>query len=143
MFLVSPLETVAKKFSKMKTSKKRSQEFLTNRKRLARFLFYLNTVVWVVIGILMIIEMLIAKNTISTALVAFFFLINILALFACAKLLEQKEKWVFVTILTIPILNIALSFTGYPKFLYILAFMIDALIIITIIPLKKYYFKES
>lgn len=127
----------------MKTSKKRSQEFVTNRKRLARFLFYTNAVVWVVIGLLMIIEMLIAKNTISTALVTFFFLINILALFACAKLLDQREKWIFFTILVIPILNIALSFTGYPKFLYILAFIIDALIIITIIPLKKHFFIES
>lgn len=127
----------------MKTSKKRSNEFVTNRKRLAHFLFYLNALVWTVIGILMIVEMLIAKNTISTALVAFFFLINITALFACAKLLEQKEKWVFVTVLAIPILNIALSFTGYPEFLYILAFMIDVLTIITIFPLKKYYFKES
>lgn len=123
----------------MKTSKKRSQEFVTNRKRLARFLFYTNTVVWVVIGILMIVEMLIAKNTISTALVAFFFLINILALFACAKLLEQKEKWIFYTILVIPILNILLSFTGYPKFLYILAFIIDVSILVTVISLKKYY----
>lgn len=127
----------------MKTSKKRSQEFVAGRKRLARFLFYTNAVVWVAIGVLMIIEMLIAKNTISTALVAFFFLINIFALFACAKLLEQREKWVFITLLVIPILNIALSFTGYPKFLYILAFIIDGLIIITIFPLKKYYFKES
>lgn len=127
----------------MKTSKKRSQEFVTNRKRLARFLFYLNVLVWIAIGLLMIIEMLIAKNTISTALVAFFFLINILALFACAKLLEQREKWVFITILTIPILNILLSYTSYPKFLYILALIVDVLIIITVIPLKKYYFKES
>jgi hypothetical protein len=123
----------------MKTSKKRSNEFVTNRKRLARFLFYTNAVVWTVIGVLMIVEMLIAKNTISTALVAFFFLINITALFACAKLLEQKEKWVFVVIAVIPILNILLSFTGYPKFLYILTFIIDVLILVTVISLRNYY----
>lgn len=127
----------------MKISKKRSNEFVTNRKRLARFLFYLNAVVWTVIGVLMIVEMLIAKNTISTILVAFFFLINITALFACAKLLEQKEKWVFITILAIPVLNIALSFTDFPKFLYILSFMVNVLIIITVLPLKKSYFKET
>jgi hypothetical protein len=124
----------------MKKNKKRSQEFITNRKNLARFFFILNAMLWFVIGVLLINEMLAAQNTTSTVLVAFFFLINILALFICARLLNQQEKWVFVLLLIIPSLNILLSFTGYPKILYIFAFMLDACILATVFSLKKYYF---
>lgn len=127
----------------MKTSKKRSQEFISRRKKYARFLFILNAIVWIVIGILFVGEMVIVGNTISAALVAFFFLINILALFACAKLLEQREKWIYFTILFITLLNAGLTFTGYPEFLYLVALGIDILIFFNILPLKKHFFKES
>lgn len=127
----------------MKTSQKRSQEFITRRKKYARFLFTINAVVWIVIGVLFVGEMVLVGNTISAALVAFFFLINILALFSCIKLLEQREKWVYFTLLIIPLLNLALSFTGYPEFLYLLALVIDVLVFFNILPLKKHYFKES
>lgn len=124
---------------KKQTSKQRAQEFITNRKNLLRFFFMLNTIVWLVIGVLLIIEMLIAKNTVSTVLVAIFLLFNVLTLLVGSKLLDQKEKWVFIVLLVIPVLNMLLSFTGYPSFLYIFAFILDVCIILTVISLKKHY----
>lgn len=127
----------------MKTSQKRSQEFISRRKKYARILFMLNAIVWILIGVLFVGEMILVGNTVSAALVAFFFLINILALFACAKLLDQREKWIYFTTLIIASLNLLLTFTGYPEFLYVFALILDILIIINLIPLKKHYFKES
>ena len=127
----------------MKTSQKRSQEFISRRKKYACILFTFNAIIWMIIGFLFVGEMVLVGNTISAALVAFFFLINVLALFACAKLVEQREKWVYFTILMITTLNFGLTFTGYPEFLYLLALAIDILIFFNIIPLKKYFFKES
>ncbi|MBL8051574.1 MAG: hypothetical protein JNM46_10165 [Anaerolineales bacterium] len=127
----------------MKTSQKRSQEFIARRKKYTRVLFILNAIVWVVIGVLFVGEMVLVGNTVSAALVAFFFLINILALLACIKLLEQREKWVYFTILIITILNLGLTFLGFPEFLYLLSLVFDVLLVINIIPLKKYFFKES
>lgn len=124
---------------KKQTSKQRAQEFITNRKNLLRFFFMLNAIVWLVIGVLLIIEMLIAKNTVSTVLVAIFLLFNVLTLLVGSKLLDQKEKWVFIVLLVIPVLNMLLSFTGYPSFLYIFAFILDVCIILTVISLKKHY----
>lgn len=128
---------------KISTSKKRSQEFISRRKKYARFFFILNAIVWIVIGVLFVGEMVAVGNTISAALVAFFFLINILALLACAKLLEQREKWVYFTMIIIALLNLGLAFTGYPDFFYLLAFGCDVFILFNVIPLKKYFFKES
>jgi|GEM_PF-1170002 hypothetical protein len=128
---------------KISTVKKRSQEFIARRKKYARFLFILNAIVWIVIGVLFVGEMVLVGNTISAALVAFFFLINILALLACAKLLEQREKWIYFTIIFITLLNLGLTFTGYPEFFYLAALSCDVLILFNIIPLKKYFFKES
>lgn len=126
----------------MKTSKKQLQKFSTQRKKLASFLLYLNICVWLVIALLTIIEMLNANNTISTVFVAIFFLINILLLFSCGKLLEQKEKWVFIALLVILIFNTVLSFTGYPQILYILVTLIDIAILITIFSLRGYYLEK-
>ncbi len=128
---------------KISTSKKRSQEFTARRKKYARFLFILNAIVWIVIGVLFVGEMILVGNTVSSALVAFFFLINILALFACSKLLEQREKWIYFTLIIITLLNLGLTFTGYPEFFYLLSLALDVLILFNVIPLKKYFFKES
>lgn len=128
---------------KISTSKKRSQEFISRRKKYASVLFILNAIIWIVIGVLFVGEMVLVGNTISAALVAFFFVINILALFACTKLLEQKEKWIYFTIIIITLLNLGLTFTGYPEFFYLLSLTFDVLILFNVIPLKKYFFKES
>jgi hypothetical protein len=128
---------------KLSTSKKRLQEFIARKKKYARFLLVFNAIVWIVIGFLFVGEMVLMGNTISSALVAFFFIFNILALLACAKLLEQREKWIYFTIILIILLNLGLTFTGYPKFLYSLALITDILILFNVIPLKKYFFKES
>lgn len=127
----------------MKTSKKRSQEYTSRRKKYARLLFTINAIIWAVIGVLFVYEMVVVGNTLSAALVAFFFLINVLALLACAKLLEQREKWIYFTIIFIAFLNLGLTFTGYPEFLYLLSLAFNILILFNVIPLKKYFFKET
>lgn len=123
----------------MKTSKKRSQEVIKQRKNLAKFFLILNTIVWVVIGVLFVSDMIQAGNTISAALVAFFFLFNIFILFACVKLLEQREKWIFFAILIVTLLNTGLTFTGFPEFLYLLSFGLDILTFFSMLSLKNYF----
>ncbi len=126
----------------MKTSKKRSQEVIKQRKNLVKFFLLLNTVVWLVIGILFVSDMVQAGNTISAAMVAFFFLFNIFILFACAKLLEQKEKWIFFAVLIVTLLNTGLTFTGFPEFLYLLSFGLDILTFFSMLSLKNYFLTQ-
>lgn len=126
----------------MKTSKKRSQEFIARKKKYARLLFTFNAMMWVVIGVLFVGEMVVVGNTVSAVLVALFFMINILALLSCSKLLEQRAHWVYFTIIIVTLLNLGLAFTGYPDFFYLVALGCDVLILFNVIPLKKYFFKE-
>ncbi len=126
----------------MKTSKKRSQEFIARKKKYARLLFTFNAMVWVVIGVLFVGEMVLVGNTVSAVLVALFFMINVLALLSCSKLLEQRASWVYFTIIIVTLLNLGLAFTGYPDFFYLVALGCDVLILFNVIPLKKYFFKE-
>jgi len=127
----------------MKYPRKRSQELVERRKRTIRVLLYLNSAVWLLNGGNFIYKMIVDNNTVTAALVAFFFLINILALVLVARILEDPEKWVYVTALVILSLNTLLIFIGFPDILDVLSLFINAAIFANLIPLKAYYYKES
>jgi len=126
----------------MKYPRKRSQELVERRKRTIRVLLYLNSAVWLLNGGNFVYKMLADSNTVTAGLVAFFFLINILALILIARILEDREKWVYVTALVILGLSTLLIFIGFPDILDALSLLINAAIFINLIPLKAYYYKE-
>jgi hypothetical protein len=127
----------------MRLARKRSNDPSVRRITVARALFYLNAADWLVIGGVFVAKMLLDTNRMTAALVAFFFLINILSLVVAARIIDDRKKWVYVTMLVIAGVNTLMVFTGFPDTLYILSLIINGFIFINIIPLKKYYFKES
>lgn len=126
----------------MKTPRKRSQLIQERRRKLTRFLFYLNAVIWLVNGGIFVYKMIVDTNTITAALVGFFFLINILALIVAARIIDDQEKWVYMTLLVITSVSTLLIFLGLPDILDAISLVIDILIFANLIPLKSYYFKE-
>ncbi|NOH00689.1 MAG: hypothetical protein HND47_01285 [Chloroflexi bacterium] len=127
----------------MKVPRKRSQLIQEKRRRTARFLFYLNAVVWLVNGAIFISKMIADSNTITAALVAFFFLINVLALVVAARIIDSQEKWVFTAALAITGANTLMLALGLPDILDVVSLAINLIIFANLIPLKSYYYKEA
>lgn len=122
--------------------KKRENILFAQRGSIARVLFYLNAAFWLFLSLNTLAEMIVDGNEgISVALVAFFLLVNVLALFFGGRLLNQTEKWTFIFALVVSILNGALSFTGVPDFLYITALVIDVIILGVLMSIRGTYFK--
>ncbi|MBK6795151.1 MAG: hypothetical protein IPG80_21990 [Anaerolineales bacterium] len=123
--------------------KKRTRETYQARILVARIMFYVNFALWIIVGILYVAKMIQDQNGLSAALVGFFFLFSAMTLFIAARMLDQREKWSYITILVLTILNLLLTFTGYPDFTYILATLFDIIILTNLIPLKPFYDIEA
>jgi hypothetical protein len=125
----------------MKSAKKRIHDTHLSRIMIARILFYVNAALWLVVGVFFIGSMIEDNNGWITGMVAFFFLMSILSLIIAARILDQPEKEIFIVLIIITVLNILLSFVGYPDFIYIVLTLIDLVILFNLIPLKSYYVK--
>lgn len=121
--------------------KQREKIIFAQRGNMARVLFYLNTILWLVISIGILVDMLLDNNGLSILLVGFFLLVNVTAMFFGGKMLDQKEKWTYIFALVVVVLNIGLAFTGVPELLYVTALVIDVIILWVLISLRNIYFK--
>ncbi len=112
------------------------------RGSMARVLFYLNAAFWLYQLLDTLSAMIVDGNGgFSIALVGFFLLMNVLALFFSGRLLDQTEKWTYIFALVVIVLNIALAFTGVPDILYVTALTIDVIILLVLFSLRKLFFK--
>jgi len=125
----------------MKSTKKRIHDTHLSRILITRILFYVNAALWLVVGVFFIGSMIEDNNGWITGMVAFFFLMSIISLIIAARILDQPEKEIFIVLIIITVLNILLSFVGYPDFIYIILAIIDLVILFNLIPLKSYYVK--
>ena len=122
--------------------KERKKIVFSQRGGIIRALFYLNAVFWLALSLTTLANMIVDGNQgFSVTLVAFFLLVNVLSLFFGGRLLDQTETWTYFFALVVVILNAALSFTGIPDFLYLTAFVMDVIILLMLISLRKIYFK--
>ena len=127
----------------MKKTKKRTRETYLSRILVARILFSINSVLWLVMGGLFVYKMIEDGNGWSSALVAFFFLVMALSMLIAARIIDQRELWVYVTCIVIAVLNVLLTFVGFPDVLYIIVGLLDLFLLANLIPLKSHYVKES
>ncbi|GAB4399705.1 MAG: hypothetical protein OHK003_24380 [Anaerolineales bacterium] len=125
----------------MKKTTKRTRENQLSRIRSARTWLYLNIALWVLNGTLTIADMLSDQNIFPATLVSFFFLFALATLFIIVKIADHPKRWVYVTAITLIVLNIFLTLTGYPDFLFIFSTLIDLFILGNLISLKSYYDK--
>jgi hypothetical protein len=122
--------------------KQREKILFTQRGSMARVLFYLNAAFWLYQLLDTLSAMIVDDNSgISVALVGFFLLMNVLALFFSGRLLDQTEKWTYIFALVVIVLNIALAFTGVPDILYVTALIVDVVILLVLFSLRKLFFK--
>ncbi|MBN8579305.1 MAG: hypothetical protein J0L96_01445 [Anaerolineae bacterium] len=127
----------------MKKTKKRTRETYLSRILVARILFSINSFLWLVMGGLFVYKMIEDGNGWSSALVAFFFLVMALSMLIAARIIDQRELWVYVTCIVIAVLNVLLTFVGFPDVLYIIVGLLDLFLLANLIPLKSHYVKES
>ncbi len=127
----------------MKKTRKRTRETYLSRVLIARIIFYINSFLWLVMGGLFVYKMVEDGNGWSSALVAFFFLMMILSMIIAARIVDQREIWVYVTCIVITVINIFLTFVGFPDILYIIVALLDLFLLVNLIPLKDHYVKES
>ncbi len=122
--------------------KKREKIIFSQRGGIARALFYLNAALWLFLSLNTLADMILDYNEgVSIAMVGFFLLVNLLALFFGGRLLNQTETWTYIFALVVAILNIVLSFTGVPDLLYVTALIIDVIILGVLISIRGTYFK--
>ena len=127
----------------MKKTKKRTRETYLSRILIARILFSINSFLWLVMGGLFVYKMIEDENGWSSALVAFFFLVMALSMLIAARIIDQRELWVYVICIVIAVLNALLTFVGFPDVLYIIVGLLDLFLLANLIPLKSHYVKES
>lgn len=127
----------------MKKTKKRTRETNLSRILVARILFYLNSFLWLAAGGLFVYKMVEDENGWSAALVAFFFLVMALSMLIAARIIDQREFWVYVACIVIAAINVFVTFVGFPDILYIIIALLDLFLLANLIPLKAYYVKES
>lgn len=125
----------------MTKKRKKSKTIQASNWTIARALFYLNAFLWLVITFLTLVDMLLADNGLSMLLVGFFLLIHVTALFLSGKMLDRNKKWTYIFALVVVTVNSALTFTGFPDLLYVTALLLDAIILVVLISLRKHYFQ--
>lgn len=122
--------------------KQREKIIFEKNGKIARWLFYLNAFFWLFMTLFTLVNMVDDGNTgFSVGLVAFFLLVNVLALFFGGKLLDQTETWTYIFAIVVVVLNIALAFTGVPDLLYVTALVLDVFILLVLFSLRSIYLK--
>lgn len=127
----------------MKSLRKRSQFIQDRRRQTVRFLFYLNALVWMVNGGAFVYEMVADSNTVTAALVGFFFFVNSLTLLIAARIIDNRQRWVYVAALIIAGVNTLMLALGLPDVFDAISLIINLIIFANLIPLKSFYYKEA
>ena len=127
----------------MKPARKRNLDKQERRKKTVRILFYLNAIMWLVNGGIFVSKMIEDSNTVTAAMVGFFFVFNILTLIVAASILATRESWVYIATLVITGLNTLMLFIGFLDILNAISAVINIIIFANLIPLKSFYYKEA
>ena len=103
-------------------------------------MFYLNAILWFVYAIYIYFDMaVINHNELSADIVAVFVLVNTAATFASGLALGKQQKPAFYFALIVLVLNIILALANVTDIFFLVAFIIDAIILWALLPLRKDY----
>lgn len=127
----------------MSPIRKRTFEKMERYRLIAINLFYLDALLRLISGGIYVYKMLRDSNGLTAVLVAFFFLVNIVAMIVAGRIMSDREKWVYITALSIAAVTTLLIFVSLPDVLAAFSVIVSVLIFVYLIPLKPYYFKEA
>ncbi len=123
--------------------KKRENALFAQRSNMVRVLFYINAAYWLFLSIKTILKMSADGNDVfPITLIGFFLLLNVTAMFFSGRLLNQRESWTYVFALVVAVLNVVLAGTGIPDAYYLIALLIDVIILLVLLSLRHIYFKS-
>jgi lysylphosphatidylglycerol synthetase-like protein (DUF2156 family) len=110
------------------------------KKSIARALFYLNTILWFVYAIYIYFDMaVINHNELSADIATIYVLVNAAAMFAGGLMLGKQQKPAFYFALIVLALNIVLALANVTDIFFLVALMIDVVILWALLPLRKDY----
>ena len=123
--------------------KQREKHIFAQRGGMVRVLFYINAAYWLFLSIKTILKMSADGNDIfPMALIGFFLFLNVTAMFFSGRLLNQQETWTYVFALVVAVLNVVLAGTGIPDVYYLIALLVDVIILLVLLSLRNIYFRS-
>lgn len=135
---------MSKKSRKTNSPKSRSRKVDPFKKSTTQALFFLNAILWLLYAFYIILDMSAVKNNGAiVASVGFFVIVNAIAMLAAGILIMRQQKWVYYFALGVPLLNIFLTLTNLTDFFFMLALILDLLILWILFSLRKSYPSNS
>jgi hypothetical protein len=120
--------------------RKRSKEISLTKKSIVRVLFYLNAILWVVYTIYIYFDMAVVNHNERAAdIVTIYVLVNAIVMFASGLMLGKQKAISFYFALIAAILNAILTMFNLTDLVFIVAFILDIIILWLLLPLRNGY----
>jgi len=129
-----------KRSKKTDSVRKNSKEMNPLRKNMARSFFFLNAILWFIYVIYIYYDMAIVNNNKGSAdIVTIFVFVNTIAMLVSGIIFGGQKKRTYYFPLVVVILNTLLTLLNIVELFFAFVFIIDLLILGTILPLRKNY----
>lgn len=123
---------------------KRKKENDLKKKSIARALFYLNAILWVIYTIYIYFDMAVVNNNERSAdIVTIYVLVNAITMFVSGLVLGKHKRPAFYFSLVIVVFNIILTILDLSDLVFVVAFILDIIILWLLISIRNIYLSES
>lgn len=114
------------------------------RKNTARSFFFLNAALWFIYVIYIYYDMAVLNNNKNSADIATIFIfVNAIAMLVSGFVFGRHKKRTYYFPLVVVILNTLLTLSNIVELFFAFVFMIDLLILVTILPLRRNYLSNQ
>ena len=118
--------------------RRRHQKIDPRKKIVVRALFYLNAILWLVYAIYIYFDMAVLnQNELSADIATIFVLANAVVMFVSGIILGRQKKTAFYFALIVVILNAVLTVLNLSDFVFVIAFILDIIILWLLLPMKN------
>ena len=118
--------------------RRRYQKIDPRKKIVVRALFYLNAILWLVYTIYIYFDMAVLnQNELSADIATIFVLANAVVMFVSGIILGRQKKAAFYFALIVVILNAVLTILNLSDFVFVIAFILDIIILWLLLPMKN------
>ena len=129
-----------KRSRKTDSARKNPKEINPLRNNVARSLFFLNAILWFIYVVYIYYDMAVVNNNKSSAdIVTVFVFVNAMAMLVSGIVFGGPKKWTYYFPLAVVLLNMLLTLLNIIELFFMFIFIIDLLIFVTILPLRKNY----
>lgn len=123
--------------------RKKSNKIDLQKKNIVRALLYLNAMLWFVYTIYIYFDMAVANhNELAANIVTIYIFVNAAAMFASGLALGYQRKPVFYFALIVVILNIILTMLNLTDLIFVVAFILDIIILWLLMNIRNSYLSK-